>query len=180
MVTFNDGSTNDLPTTHVYITTHNEAGKPVFHEHPEEVQLKRKGFAGWEVLYSTKTFPVDLKDNKDIQDHQDQPAPLPIKLPNGSVIRLMDYAPGEESPMHRTNSLDYGVVLEGEIVLILDDLEKGPRRIMKRGDVSVQRATDHAWRNNSSTKWARMLYILLDATTADGKDEDYGGIEIPH
>ncbi|KAH0282339.1 hypothetical protein M436DRAFT_59191 [Aureobasidium namibiae CBS 147.97] len=179
MVRFHDGTTNELPTTHVYITTHNdEDGKPVFDDRPEEVVLKRIAGAGVNVLYSTNTFPVDLKDNKDIKDHKNQSTPFPIKLPNGSVARLIDYAPGVESPMHRTNSLDYGVVLEGEITLILGDHETGPRRVMKRGDVSVQRATDHAWKNNSSTEWARILYILLDATSEDGKDEDYGGIDM--
>ena len=46
--------------------------------------------------------------------------------------------------MHRTVSLDYGVVLEGEVELVLDS---GETRLMKRGDVSVQRGTNHAWRN---------------------------------
>lgn len=46
--------------------------------------------------------------------------------------------------MHRTTSLDYGIVLEGEVELILDS---GERRAMKAGDIAVQRATMHAWRN---------------------------------
>lgn len=82
MVTFHNGSTNELPTTHVYITTHNENGKPVFGDRPEEVVLKRIPGAGVDVLYSTKTFLVDLTDNKDIKDHQNQPTPFLIKLPN--------------------------------------------------------------------------------------------------
>lgn len=180
MVTFHDGTTIELPTTHVYVTTHNDKdGKPVFDDRHEEVVLKRIPDAGVDVLYSTTTFPVDLKDNKEIKDHKDQPTPFPIELVNGSVARPIDYAPGVELPMHRTNSLDYGVVLEGENTLILGDAETGPRRVMKRGDVSVQRATDHAWKNNRSTEWARILYILLDATSADEKDEDYGGIDMP-
>ena len=66
-------------------------------------------------------------------------------------------SPGLTSPMHRTVSLDYGVVVEGEVELILDS---GETRILKRGDVCVQRATMHAWRNLSQTEWARMLDIL--------------------
>ena len=62
--------------------------------------------------------------------------------------------------MHRTVSLDYGVVLEGEIDLILDS---GESRHMKRGDISVQRGTNHAWKNRSETSWARMLYVLQPA-----------------
>jgi quercetin dioxygenase-like cupin family protein len=76
--------------------------------------------------------------------------------------------PGALSPMHRTISLDYGVVLEGEIDLILDS---GESRHMKRGDISIQRGTNHAWRNRSSTSWARMLYVLqpAEAIVVDGK-----------
>jgi quercetin dioxygenase-like cupin family protein len=59
--------------------------------------------------------------------------------------------------MHRTVSLDYGIVIEGEIELILDS---GERKKMVAGDIAVQRGTMHAWRNMSDAKWARMLYIL--------------------
>lgn len=47
--------------------------------------------------------------------------------------------PGLTSPMHRTVSLDYGVVLEGEVYLVLDS---GEERLMRRGDISVQRGTN--------------------------------------
>lgn len=70
--------------------------------------------------------------------------------------------------MHRTVSLDYGVVLEGEVELVLDS---GETRLLKRGDVAVQRGTNHAWRNVTPDavdsvsgervpQWARMLYVL--------------------
>ena len=62
--------------------------------------------------------------------------------------------------MHRTQSLDYGIVLEGEIECVLDS---GEVRLMKRGDIAVQRGTMHAWRNTSSTEWARMIFVLLAA-----------------
>lgn len=81
--------------------------------------------------------------------------------------------------MHRTVSLDYGVVLEGEVELVLDS---GEVRLMKRGDVAIQRGTNHAWRNPSETKWSRMMYVLQEANEikVGGKTlgEDYGeGIE---
>lgn len=81
--------------------------------------------------------------------------------------------------MHRTVSLDYGVVLEGEIELVLDS---GESRIMKRGDVSVQRGTNHLWKNRSQTEWGRMLYVLQEAKPIEinGKrlGEEYGaGLE---
>jgi len=64
--------------------------------------------------------------------------------------------------MHRTDSLDYGIVLEGEIVLELDD---GKSVHLKAGDVVVQRGTIHAW-VNPTDKPNRMAFILLDAKPA--------------
>ena len=59
--------------------------------------------------------------------------------------------------MHRTETLDYAVVLEGEITMLLDDSEVN----LKAGDVVIQRGTNHAWSNRSG-KPVRMLYILID------------------
>lgn len=61
--------------------------------------------------------------------------------------------------MHRTESVDYGIVVFGEITLILDD---GSETHLKAGDVVIQRGTDHAWENRSPTNPARMAFILLD------------------
>lgn len=92
------------------------------------------------------------------------------------MLRIVDMNPGATSPMHRTISLDYGVVLEGEVELILDS---GESRLLRRGDVAVQRGTNHAWRNVSERTWARMLYVLQEAeeVVVDGVrlGEDYGG-----
>jgi mannose-6-phosphate isomerase-like protein (cupin superfamily) len=60
--------------------------------------------------------------------------------------------------MHRTETLDYAVVLEGEITMLLDDSEVH----LKAGDVVIQRGTNHAWSNRSG-KPVRMLYVLIDA-----------------
>ena len=59
--------------------------------------------------------------------------------------------------MHRTETLDYGIVLEGEIYLVLDDSET----LLKPGDVVIQRGTNHAW-SNRSDRVCRMAFILLD------------------
>ena len=61
--------------------------------------------------------------------------------------------------MHRSQSLDYGIVLEGNVILKLDDGSETP---MTRGDIAVQRATMHAWSNPSQTEWARVLFVLQD------------------
>jgi quercetin dioxygenase-like cupin family protein len=59
--------------------------------------------------------------------------------------------------MHRTETLDYGIVTEGEVWLVLDDEEVH----LTRGDVVVQRGTNHAWSNRTEAM-ARMVFILLD------------------
>src|SRR5665213_3538584 len=59
--------------------------------------------------------------------------------------------------MHRTKSVDYGIVLSGEIYLVLDDQEL----LMRAGDVCIQRGTNHAWSNRAETNCV-MAFILID------------------
>ena len=72
---------------------------------------------------------------------------------------MIDFAPGAESNMHRAVALGLGTVCEGEVELGLDS---GETRIMKPGDVSINRAGNHKWRNVSKTESARMLYFMFD------------------
>jgi quercetin dioxygenase-like cupin family protein len=158
------------------ITTHNSDGLAIFEtalaEDAPFYKLPRnndqnKGDVEFATMYTTEGFPTKLYDGKstvgsakdpDLQVYTKYLENRPgIVINNGTVIRYVDMPPGHTSPMHRTVSLDYGVVVEGEVALVLDS---GEERVMKRGDVSVQRATNHAWRNQSETEWARMLYIL--------------------
>lgn len=64
---------------------------------------------------------------------------------------------GHHPLMHRTETVDYAVVLDGEIYLVLDDTEVK----LTAGDVVIQRGTNHAWSNRSG-KPVRMLYVLID------------------
>jgi mannose-6-phosphate isomerase-like protein (cupin superfamily) len=59
--------------------------------------------------------------------------------------------------MHRTETIDYGVVIEGEMTLVLDKAET----LLKAGDIVIQRGTNHAWANRSG-KPCRMLFMLID------------------
>lgn len=59
--------------------------------------------------------------------------------------------------MHRTESVDYGIVIEGELTLVLDDSEV----LLRPGSVVVQRGTNHAWANRSGRP-CRMLFVLID------------------
>jgi hypothetical protein len=81
---------------------------------------------------------------------------------SGHLIRIIDVYPpqlgGKRTIMHRTRTLDYAVVIEGEIVLVLDESEV----TLKKGDVVVQRGTDHAWENRTHTV-TRMVFFHIDA-----------------
>ena len=88
--------------------------------------------------------------------------PFTIMPPAGHLLRILDVLPlkdgGKRTVMHRTRTLDYVVMIEGELVLILDDSEV----ILKPGDVVVQRGTDHAWENRSGAI-ARAAFFHIDA-----------------
>lgn len=63
--------------------------------------------------------------------------------------------------MHQTHSLDFGLVVKGEVVLELDD---GVQEVVKQGELVVQRGTIHAWINNSDD-WNRIMFVMLPAKT---------------
>ncbi|KAF4587889.1 hypothetical protein GQ602_004582 [Ophiocordyceps camponoti-floridani] len=79
--------------------------------------------------------------------------------PGGTVCRVVDFAPMHECATRRGENVDYAVVIEGTIVLTL---ASGQETRLERGDVAVQRATSHVWRNVSGSEWARMLFVLQD------------------
>jgi quercetin dioxygenase-like cupin family protein len=130
---------------------------------------------GFSVAYTTCSSPAILTNDADLESHKQTMAKgLGLVNPNGSVLRCVDFAPGYACTMHRTKSLDYGIVLEGEIEMVLDS---GVSK-MHQGDIAVQRATVHQWRNTSSTNWARMVFVLLDCETEFKEDlgEGVGGL----
>ena len=65
--------------------------------------------------------------------------------------------------MHRTETIDYGIVLEGEIVLIMDEGET----TIRTGDIVVQRGTNHGWANRSDSN-CRIAFVLIDGAFEDG------------
>jgi mannose-6-phosphate isomerase-like protein (cupin superfamily) len=81
---------------------------------------------------------------------------------NAAMLREMEIAGGGADPrhamMHRTQSVDYAVVISGEIDMLLDDSEVH----LKVGDVLVQRGTRHAWVNRGGEN-CRIAFVLIDA-----------------
>lgn len=131
-------------------------------------------------LWRTTGSPVDIDESDTILEQQGVAPP-----PNGTVIRIIGIPPEAADPderkrqaaatfgklfadadhrledkrhpgMHVTESVDYAVVLEGELTAILDNDETA----MRAGDVLIQRGTNHAWANRSG-KMARVLFVLI-------------------
>ena len=164
-------STN-LPGLTQYITGHDSStGKAIVQStRPGSWMPILKGANAFNVVYTTSEFPVSLDNDKDLQTHDEVLSSNKLGLvnKNGTVCRIVDFAPGVAPLMHRTQSLDYGVVLEGTMEMLLDS---GETSLLHRGDVAVQRATMHGWRNPNPTEWARMLFVLQDCQPViiDGK-----------
>jgi quercetin dioxygenase-like cupin family protein len=106
------------------------------------------------LIWTTDRSPAD---NMDEVDGSKREVGLAIK--DGTVFRVGQLDPGDHSAMHRTNSVDYGIVLEGELDMEMDG---GEVVHLKAGDVVVQRGTNHAWINNSDAP-CKMAWILIDA-----------------
>lgn len=151
---------NKLPTLARYITDHDPTGLAIFSDKFDEILPRQELAHGarFSLGCTSHTTPVNMTDDKDLANYQSDLDGKPgIKIPGGTVLRVVDMQPGAISRMHRIVSLDYGVVIEGEVELLLDS---GEVRLMRRGDLAVQGGTNHAWRNISTTNWARMMYVL--------------------
>ncbi|KAL2406417.1 Phomopsin biosynthesis cluster protein C' [Exophiala dermatitidis] len=171
----------ELPEFSRHITTHDADGVAVFQTpDPDADDLSAAAtscpappistFPTWTnypgsafgLAYATATIPADCNANADLEAYYQYLHSHPgITIKGGSVLRVVDMAPGTISPMHRTVSLDYGVVLEGEVEL---ELDSGEKRLLPRGDLFVQRGTMHRWKNPSDTQPARLLLVHLDST----------------
>ena len=77
---------------------------------------------------------------------------------NGTRFAVIDFPPGNHPHMHRTETIDYVIVLEGEIEMDMD----ASTVKLKAGDIMVQRGTNHAWANRSNNR-ARVAFVLIDA-----------------
>jgi quercetin dioxygenase-like cupin family protein len=78
--------------------------------------------------------------------------------PKGTRFAVIDFPPGNHAHMHRTETVDYVIVMEGEIEMDMDDSTVK----LKAGDVMIQRGTNHAWANRGN-KRARVAFVLVDA-----------------
>ena len=169
---------NGLPAVQRFITRYTNTGTAVFaKDRNETIQWEDVGgIKNFALGYTSTHSPAQLTDDVDIHKFDDFLLNKPgMVIHGGALCRYVDFAPGVVSPMHRTISLDFGVVIEGQMESRLDS---GETRLMNRGDLMVMRAAPHEWRNPSETEWARMLFVLLDSEAPVINDarvtEDYG------
>ena len=146
------------------VTGHDENGKAIvkIDEVMSEPRSPRPGNQGHGV-WATDVYPANLNtdaDGKEIEPGA--PGSMPTKF------RISQYDPGVTARMHRTQSIDYVVVMKGEIDMELDD---GVIVHLNEGDVCVQRGTIHNWINNG-TEPCIVAFILLaaDPIVINGKE----------
>jgi mannose-6-phosphate isomerase-like protein (cupin superfamily) len=171
----------DLKSTRRVVTGHDSNGKAVAYFDDNVAPRQRSpGGNAVTMLWVTEETPVDLSQKADRSE-----AKVGVPPPkNGSIFRIVEFPPGSANTppvdhhqmligmgidpdtqgyqrhphTHRTRSIDYAIVLDGEIDMLMDDSEVH----LKAGDVLVQQGTNHAWVNNE-TRPCRIAFILIDA-----------------
>ncbi|TCD69409.1 hypothetical protein EIP91_007756 [Steccherinum ochraceum] len=154
-----------LPNIRRVVTGHTAEAEPTIIL-DESVQPKfwhPKSTNGVFDLYRTEQVPANNNEVKgewvDSIAHS-LPGPAGLSTLNGATFRVFDYAPGSSVFPHRTESLDFGIIMQGSVVL---DLENGESTILKQGDVIVQRGVLHSWKNPSPTEWTRIYWVVVGA-----------------
>lgn len=149
------------------VTTHDAAGKSVLLSDQQiEARLVKTGDAEMALIWTTQSVPAD--NNHDLAGADPRAG---VTLAGGSVIRTVYMKPGASSPMHRSHSIDYGIIIAGELEL---DLDGGETIKLGAGDIVVQRGTNHLWRNPSRTEWTRIVFVLIEA-----KPYVHNGLAVP-
>lgn len=141
------------------VTGHDSRGVSVFaSDGPVAVTRNAPDGAYFYEIWSTDAMPAPVAAAEPDPTLTALTVPPP---PNGTKIRINEFPPGAVSPVHRTQTVDYGIVLSGEVVLVLDDSET----VLRPGDVVVQRGTSHRWENRTDGI-SRMAFILIDGAFA--------------
>lgn len=151
----NDRTESFAPPRRV-VTGHDAMGRSVVLSDERAPKSHSIPGATFHELWSTSETPAPLFP---AEQREPTERPLVTSPPStGTTIRFVDMEPGSRSPMHRTESVDYGIVIAGNIELLLDD---GSVTRLGPGDVVVQRGTAHAWLETGD-ETVRMAFILID------------------
>jgi quercetin dioxygenase-like cupin family protein len=136
------------------VTGHDRNGRAIvaIDEVAQNIVRKRPGYASC-VVWATESFPADNLDETDGAARD-----VATSVPNGTVFRIVRYEPGVTPRVHRTDSLDYAVIISGEIDMELDGTEVH----LRAGDVIVQRGTVHNWIHRG-TEPCVIAFVLTSA-----------------
>jgi quercetin dioxygenase-like cupin family protein len=144
------------------VTGHDANGKAIvlFDEIGKEVSSGRPGATAC-VVWTTEGWPINNDGSED-----DAKRKTGTTLENGTVLRIVRFDPGVTARNHRTDSIDYAIVMSGEIDMEMD----GATVHLKAGDVLVQRGTIHNWVNTGKEP-CMIAFSLIAAkpVTAGGK-----------
>ena len=144
------------------VTGHDQNGRAIvaIDETTTNVHSARPG-ASASVIWTTEKFPVDNSGNEDTSGRK-----VGTTLAGGTIFRVVEFSPGVQGRNHRTDSIDYAVIISGEIDMEID----GDTVHLKAGDVLVQRGTIHNWINRGTAPCV-IAFILIDAkpVTVGGK-----------
>lgn len=136
------------------VTGHDADGKAIVEkdEIMGNVKVMPTGHKGC-VMWVTDETPAPVEGDEDPALRQMGIAP-PAR---GSVLRILELAPGKQASMHRTDTLDYCICLQGACAMKLDDDAEVE---MKAGDVLIQRGTWHGWEARGSEP-CRLAFVLI-------------------
>ena len=123
--------------------------------------------AGDAVVWSTATVPADNSDAELDSAGKD----IGTTINGGTVFRVTELGPGFRSPMHRTLSCDYLIVLTGELQIIVDG---GETLDLRPGDTVIQRGTAHAWRNPSQQQRCTFAVAMIEANPVHVGSRTFG------
>jgi quercetin dioxygenase-like cupin family protein len=152
------------------VTGHDADGRSVVLSDAPTPKTLDIGSAAFHELWITDAVPAGIRASE--PEPTDRPVRTPAP-PGGVLVRFTEMAPGAQAPMHRTETVDVGVVLEGETWLLLDD---GSETLVGPGDAVVQRGTNHAWANRSDRP-VRMVFVMIDGTITDDLAGSTGPLE---
>jgi quercetin dioxygenase-like cupin family protein len=151
------------------VTGHDEKGRAVVASDEQITGRPGRSGANSYEIWSTDSMPVDLSDEAAVGQRQGFVRQYNyVDSGQGSVIRVLRLEPGATRFMHRTETLDYAILLAGSCNLELDD---GEIVQITAGDIVVQRGTMHAW-VNPGPEACVFAFVLLDATPAVAGGEE--------
>jgi quercetin dioxygenase-like cupin family protein len=147
------------------VTGHDHNGKAVVASDEQLLGVSREGRPGLArvEIWSTDHMPVDNSEGAAAAQKRGFVTRYNyVGSGQGTVIRITEIAPGAPKFMHRTETLDYAILLSGECDL---ELDSGEIAHLKAGDIVVQRGTMHAWVNNGNAPCV-FAFVLIDAAPA--------------